>query len=261
MRPGDILAAKQKALSYRRLEVPVAQLQERISRHTEPVRSLTTIRGEFVDIVGEIRPPEHPLAGLFDPRIWGQEYAGAGCAAVAVCTDTIAHRGDSAYSRRARRYMPLPVISLDYVIDEYQLYEARLWQSDAVTVPEAFLSDGEILHLMEVSAELQMTPVIMTDTVDGAKRAVELGAGYLLAMPLVWDGSSDVSPADVDCMAQICPDHARLIGYVPLLQREAVEQMAGAGAHAVLGAPASYDPSEAAIMLRQLQEIPRRVSQ
>jgi indole-3-glycerol phosphate synthase len=173
----------------------------------------------------------------------------------------VAHQGDTSYSRRARRYMPLPVIRLDYVIDDYQVYEARAWQSDAVTVPEAFLSDGQILGLMEVCRELEMTPVIMTDTLEGAERAAELGAEYLLAMPLAWDGKTDVPPDEVDRMAQICPGRVRLIGYVPLLQRESVEHMAEAGVHAVLGAPASHDPSEAAIMIRQLHEIPRRIRQ
>lgn len=261
MRSGDILAAKQKELSYRRLEMPVAELHERIARHSEPVRSLSTIRGECVDIIGEIRPPDHPLAGLFDPRIWGQEYAGAGCVAVAVCTDTVAHQGDTSHSRRARRYMPLPVIRLDYVIDDYQVYEARAWQSDAVTVPEAFLGDEQILGLMEVCRELEMTAVIMTDSVEGAERAVALGAEYLLAMPLAWNDSTGVPPNEVDHMARGCPDRVRLIGYVPVLQRDAVEQMAEAGVHAVLGAPASHDPSEAAIMIRQLHEIPRRIRQ
>jgi len=257
VKPFELLEAKQREVGGCRRDVSPAELKERIARYTEPARSLTTIRGEHVGIVGEIHPPDHPLAELFDPRIWGQEYAGAGCVAVAVCTDRVLHDGEVFHSRRARKYMPLPVIRFDYIVDEYQVYESRANEADAVTIPEALLADGQILALMAACEEVEIAPVIMVDTCEGARRAVELGARYMLAVPLMWDYTAAVPHEEIGRMAEGLPEEARLITFVQELTRETVEALAELGVNAVLGAPNSYDPAEAAIAIRQLNEIPR----
>ena len=259
MKPSELLVAKRREINGLRHDIPVAELKQRIARLGEPARNLYTIRGDEVGIIGEIRPPEHVLADLFDPRIWGQEYSAAGCVAIAVCTDNIAHDGEHFHCRRARSYMPLPVVRFDYVIDEYQLYESRLSLADAVTIPEAFLGDGEIMHLLAVCEDLGIGGIVMVDDAAGARRAVELGAGYVLAAPLMWDYTTTV-PRDV--LAQIAegfPEAVRLIALLPDLTSEGVEEMAELGVNAVMGTTASYDPAEAAVMLRRLNEIPRRV--
>ncbi len=258
MTPFELLEAKQAEVNNCRRDVPAVELKERIERLQEPARSLATIHADTVGIIGEIKPPDHALADLFDPRIWGQEYAGAGCVAVAVCTDTAAHDGDRFGCRRARKYMPLPIVRFDYIIDDYQLYESRVFQGDAVTIPEAFLADGQITHMISVCDDLKISPIIMVDDYDGAKRAVELGAKYILAVPLLWDYSASVPLDEVARMADGFPEQARLIAFVPELTRQAVEELAELGVNAVMGAPTSYDPSEAAVMIRQLNEIPRR---
>ncbi|GEM_PF-4584045 len=261
MRPSELLELKQAEVNRRRRDLPTVQLQELIERMQEPARSLATIHGHTVGIIGEIRPPDHPLANLFDPRIWGQEYAGAGCVAVAVCTDTVAHSGDRFHCRRARKYMPLPILRLDYVIDEYQLHESRALQADAVTIAETFLADGQITHMISVCEDLAISPVVMTDNCDGVERAVELGAKYVLAMPLLWDYTASVPADELARMADGLPQQARLIAFVPELTYQAVAELGELGVNAVLGAPSSYDPAEAAIMIRQLNEIPRRGGQ
>jgi indole-3-glycerol phosphate synthase len=257
--PSELLAAKRKEINGLRHDIPVAELKERISRLQEPARNLYTIRGDEINIIGEIRPPDHILAELFDPRIWGQEYSGAGCAAIAVCTDSIAHDGDRFHCRRARSYMPLPVVRFDYIIDEYQLYESRLSLADAVTITEAFLGDGEILHLLAVCEDLGIAGIVMVDDDSGARRAVELGAGYVLAAPLMWDYTATVPENVLAQIAERFPEAVRLIALLPDLTSAGVEAMAHLGLNAVMGTAASYDPAKAAVMLRQLNDIPRRI--
>ena len=251
--------AKQREINGLRRDIPVAELTERISRLEEPARNLYTIRGDEVGIIGEIRPPEHLLADLFDPRIWGQEYSAAGCVAIAVCTDSIAHDGDRIHCRRARSYMPLPVVRFDYIIDEYQLYESRLSLADGVTIPEAFLGDGEIMHLLAVCDDLGIGGMVMVDDEAGARRAVELGAGYVLAAPLMWDYTVTVPKDVLAQIAAVSPETVRLIALLPDLTPEGVEEMAELGVNAVMGTTASYDPAEAAVLLRRLNGIPRRI--
>ena len=115
------------------------------------------------------------------------------------------------------------------------------------------------MHLLAVCDDLGIGGIVMVDDEAGAKRAVELGAAYVLAAPLMWDYTATV-PGDVLAqIAAVSPEAVRLIALLPDLTPEAVEAMAELGVNAVMGAAASYDPAEAAVMLRRLNEIPRHI--
>ena len=87
--PRELLAFKKREVKYGRQDISISELGQRIERIIEPARSLATIHGHFTGVIGEIRTPQTAVANLFDPRIWGQEMAGAGCCAVAVCLSLI----------------------------------------------------------------------------------------------------------------------------------------------------------------------------
>lgn len=256
--PRDLLAAKRREVKYGKQDIPVDQLRTRIEKMLEPARSLATIHGHFTGIIGEIRTPQTPLANLFDPRIWGQEMAGAGCAGVAVCTDTFAHDGDRFYLRRARRYMPLPVIRLDYAIDPYQVYETRVYQGDAVIIPELFLDDDEIGAMLSACAEVEIGGLVLVEDAQGARRAVDLGARLIYASPLIWDWEIALPEEVIEAIARAVPEPLRLIGYLPELTEQSVTTLAELGYDAVLGGTPRWDPTEASQSIRQLIEFERR---
>ena len=258
MTPKELLTAKRREVKYARQDIGIDELRNRIDKMIEPTRSLATIHGHFTGIIGEIRTPQTALANLFDPRIWGQEMAGAGCAAVAVCTDTVAHDGDRFYLRRARRYMPLPVIRLDYAVDEYQVYETRAYQGDAVIIPELFLDDAEMGTMLSTCAALEMAGVVLVEDAQGAQRAAELGARVIYACPLLWDGENALPDYALEAIARVVPEALRLIAYLPGFTERGVAALAELGYDAVLGATALWDPTEASQRIRQLIEIERQ---
>lgn len=257
VKPVDILNAKQIEVANARRDIRLGELQDGVSALVDPARNLGTIHGDRIGIIGEIRPPEHALANFFDPRIWGQELAGAGCTAVAVCTDNIAHEGDRFYCRRARKYMPLPIIRLDYIISEYQIWESRLNLADAVTITEPFLGDSEILDLLGACRRAGIAGMVAVEDAEGCARAVDLGVEYVVALPLLWDEDTWISEETVREMIALVPETSKFVVYAPVLEPEYVCELAVAGVNAVICGFDEYDPTVASQGIRQLIDVER----
>jgi indole-3-glycerol phosphate synthase len=131
----------------------------------DPPRNLgSALEGPILRLVAEIRRPARSgvtAEVLFDPRIIAQEFAGAGAAALSVWTDDPKVGSELHLLRRARGYMALPVICWDFIIDEYQVCQARANQADAVALITALSSDDELQRLVQVTRELGMAPMMV----------------------------------------------------------------------------------------------------
>lgn len=239
-----------------RLDRSERNLMAGFDEFKEEPRELTTIHRPDLSIIAEIRPPGDRLATVFDPRVQAQEYAGAGCMAVAACTDTILHDGDVFYCKRARTLMPLPMIRWDYIVTEYQVVEARSFEADAVTVPVELLDTGRIQQVVRRCREIGLMPVMMVSNADDARTALSLGSKYVFICDLRW---SDETEPDIDRVRAIredLPEAAIIIVHAPGLRKSFLQELADAGIDAALGSPEADDPWEAGLRIRELVDLP-----
>ena len=102
--------------------------------------------------------------------------------------------------------MPLPVVRLDYAIDPYQVYETRVYQGDAVIIPELFLDDEEIGAMLSACAEVEIGGLVLVEDADGARRAVDLGARLIYASPLIWDWEIALPEEVIAAIARAVPE-------------------------------------------------------
>ena len=105
-----------------------------------------------------------PSAGLirddFDPVAIAQAYHANGAAAISCLTDEKYFQGDLAYIAQIKAAVPLPVLRKDFIIDPYQVYEARAAGADAILLIAECLTEPVMLDLLILATELQMTTLI-----------------------------------------------------------------------------------------------------
>ncbi|MCZ6835535.1 MAG: indole-3-glycerol phosphate synthase TrpC [Planctomycetota bacterium] len=114
-------------------------------------------------VIAEIKRMS-PSAGVirkdFDPVRIATQYAQAGAAAISCLTDEKHFGGHLGYIQLIRKEVGLPVLRKDFIIDQYQIWEARAAGADAVLLIAEVLSEGELLDFMILSRELGMTSLV-----------------------------------------------------------------------------------------------------
>jgi len=122
---------------------------------TRPARSLR--------VIAEIKKAS-PSAGLiredFDPVALARAYHANGAAAISCLTDEKYFQGDLAYIAQIKQAVNLPVLRKDFIIDPYQVYEARAAGADAILLIAECLGEPQMLDLLILATELKMTTLI-----------------------------------------------------------------------------------------------------
>ena len=173
-----ILDSKRQEVARARQAVPL----ETLRRQTEslpPTRdfwnALQIHDGGGTRIIAEIKKAS-PSAGVirtdFDPLAIAATYAGHGAAAISVLTDKPFFQGDLAVMRAVRQHVTLPLLRKDFILDAYQLYEARLYGADAVLLIASALEVPVLTDLAALSRELGLEPFVEVHTAAELEKAL-----------------------------------------------------------------------------------------
>ncbi len=176
-----ILRTKQEEIKERQNQVSVAQLEERI-KTASPVRGFfnqlknKASHGQPA-VIAEIKKAS-PSCGVirenFSPDEIAKSYENAGATCLSILTDREYFQGSEAYLQQARAVCKLPVIRKDFIIDPYQVYEARAIGADCILLIVAALNDGLIKELYDLSNELGMDVLIESHDAKELERALEI---------------------------------------------------------------------------------------
>ena len=175
-----IVARKRKEVAIQRERVPTAALEGRLA--TAPA-----VRDFFaaVSAAGPIRliaefKRKSPSAGEIRPGATVEEvvrgYAAAGAAALSVLTDGWDFGGSLVDLESARIAVPLPVLRKEFVVDRYQVLEARAHGADAVLLIAECLDDCHLRSLYREILDLGMTPLVELHDAENLPRVLDLGA-------------------------------------------------------------------------------------
>lgn len=183
MSPLDrIIARKRIEVAKAKSTTPLSTLQLRCAQ-LEPPRNFFSAVVDHAPvrtrtrIIAEVKR-KSPSAGLlrpefereFDPVAIAKEYAQAGAAALSVLTDEEFFGGHLGYIQQVREAVNLPVLRKDFIVDEYQIWESRAANADAVLLIAEVIPEGEMLDMMILARELHMTTVVEAHDVENLLR-------------------------------------------------------------------------------------------
>jgi len=163
-----ILAAKREEVAARREAVPLAEVRARAADQAPPLNFAEALAQPGVTLIAEIKrasPSRGPLRPTLDAGYLATLYATHGAGALSVLTDGPFFQGSLLDLERAREALraqghALPILRKDFIIDPYQVYEARAWGADAVLLIAAALPPAVLSELLALTGELSMHALV-----------------------------------------------------------------------------------------------------
>lgn len=255
----EIVAQKRKRLAIEKQELPLFDIQERLKDMDDVVRNFSSaLRGPHVRIIAEIKrasPSEGTLREIFDPRSLAQDYAGGGAAAISVLTEEDYFEGDLLYLKRARSYMALPVMRKDFLVEPYQIYQARLFRADAVLLIATILDDDDLRLLLDLTHQLGMEALVETHDEYDIVRALYCGAN-IIGINNRNLKTMEISLAQTERLAKMIPPDKILVSESGIHSKADIERLAEAGVDAVLIGTMLMKSDVPGNILRKLIDVP-----
>lgn len=178
----EIIARKWQEVEQHRTNCPLSELQRRIDAQT-PCRGFARAMQARVAagqsaVIAEAKrasPSKGVIREFFDPAAIARSYEHGGAACLSVLTDVDFFQGSDDYLVAAREACGLPVIRKDFMVDSYQVYEARALGADCILLIVAALEDEQMAELNATARELGMDVLIEVHDREELERSLPLG--------------------------------------------------------------------------------------
>jgi len=176
-----ILNRKAEEVADRKARISLALLEEQV-KSASPVRGFVasiekTIAEGRAAVIAEIKkasPSKGVMREHFVPAEIAESYARHGATCLSVLTDIDFFQGSDEYLKQARAACALPVIRKDFMIDPYQVYEARAMGADCILLIVAALSDSQLMELTSLAKQLHLDVLVEVHNVEELQRALVL---------------------------------------------------------------------------------------
>ncbi|MCL4534757.1 MAG: indole-3-glycerol phosphate synthase TrpC [Bacteroidetes bacterium] len=174
-----IVADTRSELSKRKVQVRLATVQRRAETAPKARDFAGALRGDRLRLIAEIKrasPSKGTLRGDLDPAKLARRYAEGGATATSVLTDGQHFAGSLDDLAAVRAAVDLPVLRKDFIVDEYQVYEARAYGADALLLIAAVLPADRLAALLAETRALGMEALVETHNATEIEMALGAGA-------------------------------------------------------------------------------------
>jgi indole-3-glycerol phosphate synthase len=241
---NKINAVKHDEVAAARQRIPLSVLREqaehRLREGTDQRDFAGALRAKVAAgraaVIAEVKkasPSKGVLREHFVPAEIAASYAQHGAACLSVLTDAPFFQGHADYLKQARAACALPVLRKDFMVDEYQVFEAAAWGADAILLIAASLADAQMADLEAVAQALGLD--VLVEVHDGA----ELDRALMLKTPLVGINNRNLRTFEVTLdttlglLDRVPPDRL-LVTESGILGTADVQRMRDAKVHAFL---------------------------
>jgi len=232
----DIVAGVRTDLQARRRDVSAADLRAALADVDAARDPMPRLRANGSSVIAEVKrrsPSKGDLAAIADPAALAQQYVAGGAAAVSVLTEERRFGGSLDDLRAVRAAVDVPLLRKDFLVDPYQVLEARATGADLVLLIVAALDDATLAALHDGARELGMAVLVEVHDERETERAVALGA------ELIGVNARNLKTLEVDAdtfgrLAPLVPGDRVLVAESGISSPEDVKRFVAEGAHAVL---------------------------
>lgn len=256
-----IVAARRAAVARAKREIATRELVRLVEQRSERRSFFEALRsGRRLNspaIIAEFKR-RSPSAGDFGahigPAAAAEAYQRGGASALSIVTEPWAFSGSKEDLRIARAACSLPVLCKDFIVDDYQIWEAAAAGADAILLIATLLRDDDMRNFGALARELKMDALVEVHDIDEAHRAIMLGAGA------IGINNRDLRTFAVDTattarVAAAIGNDMLIVAESGYRDREAIEGCAGANIAAVLVGEALMRAADPTAVLRSLRGV------
>lgn len=257
-----IVATKREEIAQALTKTPLAQMRADAESRVLTRDFVGALRSKITAglpaVIAEVKkasPSKGVIRPDFIPADIAQSYAGYGAACLSVLTDRQYFQGSPDYLKQARASCHLPVLRKDFIVDPYQVYEARAMGADCILLIAACLDDAQLAELEAIALGLNMAVLVEVHDRDELQRALQLKT------PLLGINNRNLRTFEVTLdttlgMLADVPADKLLITESGILTRDDVRTLRAAGVNAFLVGEAFMRAPEPGLALAELFELP-----
>jgi indole-3-glycerol phosphate synthase len=233
---------------------PLSQIHEQMSQAPAALDAHSALLGEQMKVIAEVKrssPSKGELSTIADPASLAQQYQEAGASVISVLTEERRFKGSLADLAAVRARVTIPILRKDFMVDEYQFFEARAYGADAVLLIVAALSKSQLRDFYDVATELGMASLIEVHTADELERALEISpqivgvnSRNLKTLEVSQEAFADLLPRIPSSLVRVAESG--------IASRADVEFAQSAGANAILVGEALVTSGDPKLAMRTL---------
>lgn len=232
----EICDHKRAEVAARRKAVPREALEERLQTAKPPRDFRRALREPGMSLIAEVKKAS-PTKGTFledvDPIDIASAYEQGGARAISVLTDQKYFKGSLDDLTSVRRHVGLPCLRKEFIVDEYQVYEARAAEADAILLIARVLSDEQLKDYHAVAKSLGMACLVETHDASDIERSLKAGAN------IIGINNRDLTTFEVDfnttlTLKKLVPGGHVLVSESGIRTRDHVKMLEDGGIDAIL---------------------------
>ncbi|MCC6488361.1 MAG: indole-3-glycerol phosphate synthase TrpC [Candidatus Hydrogenedentes bacterium] len=232
----EICAHKREEVDAQKKRVNLSELEDRIALRRKPRDFRSALRSPGMSLIAEVKRAS-PTMGTFladvDPAEIAGVYTQGGARAISVLTDERFFKGSLADLAAVHQAVAVPCLRKEFIIDEYQIYEARAAEADAILLIVRILSDEQLSDYQKLAQLLGMAVLVETHDADEIERAMKAKAH------IIGINNRDLSTFTVDinttlALKRLVPGGYVLVSESGIHTREHVRRLEDGGIDAIL---------------------------
>ncbi|GBU10889.1 indole-3-glycerol phosphate synthase [Erysipelotrichaceae bacterium] len=178
----EIVEMRKKRITLAKEFVSIENLKMQI-KHCRPTRNfadaLKQTGMQYICEVKKASPSKGDIVSVFDPVAIAKSYEAAGASAISVLTEPDFFKGDNKYLSAIAAAVAIPIIRKDFIIDAYQIYEARVIGADAILLICAILSEEQLIIFLKLAESLGLAVLVEAHDAKQIAMAVAAGASII----------------------------------------------------------------------------------
>ena len=177
-----IIYAKMKSLAIKKQQIPIEKLIKNMERVNLPKNFSGSLMGDKVMLIAEMKkasPSKGLIAETYEPKDIALQYSEANVAAISILTDGQFFQGDLSHLEDVSNILnntSIPIFRKDFIIDEYQIYESRLYGADSLLLMVSVLDKKQLKHFINICNTLWIQPLVETHNQKELQIALDCGA-------------------------------------------------------------------------------------